>query len=242
MAVNMAVPILYPKLGAKFGNYVTYEEAPREHLMVEFGFDVVQVAAGLYAPNNYHDFIGFNVSKPLLERAFKETYGLDVKDVLLAEDLALATYRYAAGKTIPHLTAVAWQLKRDQIEKLIPGITRRKFVYRFSRRDYASSYGKTYRGRGVTGHVEGYEHRLVVAAHTPGVGARILAIIFTIIPRFGPLRALDFKPATPRTERMFLASLKATRANYRHLVEEAGCRPPQPARPGSGHRQPDLSR
>jgi hypothetical protein len=49
----------------------------------------------------------------------------------------------------------------------------------------------------------------VVAAHTPGVGAKILAIIFTISPRFGPLRALDFKPATPLTERMFLASLDA---------------------------------
>ena len=220
MAVNVSVPILYPKLGAKFGKVVTYEDDPKKHIMVEFGFDVVQVAAGVYAPNAYHDFIGFKVSKPLLERAFNETYGLELHDILLSEDLALGTYRYAAGKMIPHLTAAAWQLKRDQIEKLIPGITRRRYVYRFSRREYEKEYGKEYRGRRVTGEIEGYEHRIVEAAHTPGIGAKILAIVFTIIPRFGPLRTLDFKPATPQTERVFLASLKAIRSDYRHRLEQ----------------------
>ena len=220
MAVNVSVPILYPKLGAKFGKVVTYEDDPKKHIMVEFGFDVVQVAAGVYAPNAYHDFIGFKVSKPLLERAFNETYGLELHDILLSEDLALGTYRYAAGKMIPHLTAAAWQLKRDQIEKLIPGITRRRYVYRFSRREYEKEFGKEYRGRRVAGEIEGYEHRMVEAAHTPGIGAKILAIVFTIIPRFGPLRTLDFKPATPQTERVFLASLKAIRSDYRHRLEQ----------------------
>ena len=222
MAVNSSVPILYPKLGAKYGNVVTYEDDPKKHIMVEFGFDVVQVAAGVYAPNDYHDFIGFEVSKPLLERAFSETYGLELHDVLFIEDLALGTYRYAAGKMIPHLTAAAWQLKRDEIEKLIPGITRRRFVQRFSRREYEKEYGKQYRGRRVTGEIEGYEHRIVEAAHTPGIGAKILAVVFTIIPRFGPLRTLGFKPATPQTERMFLDSLKAVSSNYRRLLEQVG--------------------
>jgi hypothetical protein len=222
MAVNSSVPILYPKLGAKYGKVVTYEDDPKKHIMVEFGFDVVQVAAGVYAPNDYHDFIGFKVSQPQLERAFSETYGLELHDVLFIEDLALGTYRYAAGKMIPHLTAAAWQLKRDEIEKLIPGITRRRFVQRFSRREYEKEYGKQYRGRRVTGEIEGYEHRVVEAAHTPGIGAKILAVVFTIIPRFGPLRTLGFKPATPQTERMFLDSLKAVSSNYQRLLEQVG--------------------
>ncbi len=222
MAVNLSVPILYPKLRAKYGKVVTYEDDPKKHIMVEFGFDVVQVAAGVYAPNDYHDFIGFKVSKPLLDRAFSETYGLELHDVLFIEDLALGTYRYAAGKMIPHLTAAAWQLKRDEIEKLIPGITRRKFVQRFSRREYEKEYGKQYRGRRVTGEVEGYEHRIVEAAHTPGIAAKILAVVFTIIPRIGPLRTLGFKPATPQTEHMFLDSLIAVRSNYRRLLEQVG--------------------
>jgi len=103
LAVNRSVPILYPKVREKYGDVVTYADDPKKHIMVEFGFDVVQVAAGLYASDNYHDFIGFKVSKPLLDRAFKETYGLDIRDVLFDEDLALATYRHGAGKTIPHL-------------------------------------------------------------------------------------------------------------------------------------------
>ncbi len=222
MAVNLSVPILYPKLSAKYGNVVTYEDDPKKHIMVEFGFDVVQVAAGVYAPNDYHDFIGFKVSKPLLERAFSETYGLELHDVLLFEDLALGTYRYAAGKMIPHLTAAAWQLKRDEIEKLIPGITRRRFIYRFSRREYEKEYGKQYRGRRVTGEIEGYEHRVVKAAHTPGIGAKVLAVVFTIIPRVGPLRPLGFKPATLQTEHMFLDSLKAVSSNYRRLLDQVG--------------------
>jgi len=220
LAVNLSVPILYPKLGAKYGKVVTYEDDPKKHIMVEFGFDVVQVAAGVYAPNDYHDFIGFKVSKPLLERAFNETYGLELHNVLLLEDLALGTYRYAAGKMIPHLTAAAWQLKKDQIEKLVPGITRRRYVYRFSRRAYEKEYGKQYRGGRVTGEIEGYEHRVVEAAHTPGIGSKILAIVFTVIPRFGPLRTLDFKPATPQTERMFLASLNAVRSDYRRRLQQ----------------------
>jgi hypothetical protein len=222
MAVNLSVPILYPKLGAKYGKVVTYEDDAKKHIMVEFGFDVVQVAAGVYAPTDYHDFIGFKVSKPLLERAFSETYGLELHDVLFIEDLALGTYRYAAGKMIPHLTAAAWQLKRDDIEKLIPGITRRRFVQRFSRLEYEKEYGKQYRGRRVTGEIEGYEHRIVEAAHTPGIGAKFLAVVFTIIPRFGPLRTLGFKPATPQTERMFLDSLMAVRSNYQRLLEQVG--------------------
>jgi hypothetical protein len=35
-------------------------------MMVEFSFDVIQVAGGGYLPQSYHDFIGFQVSKDLL--------------------------------------------------------------------------------------------------------------------------------------------------------------------------------
>src|SRR5258708_7236003 len=74
IAVNRSVPILYPKLRAKYGDRVTYVEDPAAHLKTEFGFDVVQVARGRYRSEDYHDFIGFKVAKPVLERAFKATY------------------------------------------------------------------------------------------------------------------------------------------------------------------------
>src|SRR5207302_5952406 len=67
IAVNRAVPMEYPKLRAEYGNVVTYEDNPPAHLKTEFGFDVAQVAQGHYADEDYHDFIGFKVSKDLLE-------------------------------------------------------------------------------------------------------------------------------------------------------------------------------
>src|SRR5450631_4429318 len=75
IATNPAVPILYPKLQKKFGDVVTYEQDPLAHVKTEFGFDVLEVARQRYAPDSYHDFIGFGVSVPLLEQAFQETYG-----------------------------------------------------------------------------------------------------------------------------------------------------------------------
>jgi hypothetical protein len=76
IAVNRAVPILYPNLRKKYGDVVTYAENPEVHLKTEFGFDVLEVAHQRYAPDAYHDFIGFEVAKPLLQRAFEETYGI----------------------------------------------------------------------------------------------------------------------------------------------------------------------
>ena len=88
---------MYPKLKKQFGNRVTYAQSPKSHVMVEFSFDVVQVAAAAYAPEAYHSFIGFRVAKPLLERAFSETYGIEMKDIFFNEDLAIGTYRHAVG-------------------------------------------------------------------------------------------------------------------------------------------------
>ena len=93
IGTNRAVPLLYPKLKKKYGDTVTYEEDKLAHVKTEFGFDVLEVAQGRYAPDSYHDFIGFGVSVPLLEQAFQETYGLDLKTVLSNEDKVLGSYR-----------------------------------------------------------------------------------------------------------------------------------------------------
>ena len=88
---------------------------------------MVQVAKGHYAPKAYHDFIGFQVSKPLLERAFLETYSLEIKDVCRDLDLSLGTYRYSVSSVIPTMTRAAWAAKKDEIARDMPGMTRRKY-------------------------------------------------------------------------------------------------------------------
>lgn len=201
IGVNRAVPIIYPKLARKFGSVVTYEDDPKTHLKAEFGFDVVQVARGQYASETYHDFIGFLVSKELLERAFEDTYSLPLKDQFKSIDLALGTYRFAVGQLIPEMTKTAWSAKKQEIEKLQAGMNRRKFVYRYSR----ASYHKDWDGQ--------YQR--------PGFGARLLAWLFHIMPKIGPFRALAFQVPPPQAEKLFLTSFSDTLAEYGKLIAEA---------------------
>jgi hypothetical protein len=150
VAINRAVPVAYPKLRAEFGNEVTYADKPSAHLKVEFGFDVLQVARGRYAPEAYLHFVGFEIAEDLLKRAFLKTYGEDLKDLFGSLDLALGTYRYSVSTVIPKLTEVAWETKRKDIEKTA-GVTRQSFVYALPRADYERQWGKKYRRARLAG-------------------------------------------------------------------------------------------
>jgi hypothetical protein len=200
IGTNRAVPLEYPKLRAKYGNEVTYAEDPASHLKTEFGFDVVQVGRGNYAPDAYHDFIGFKVSKDVLERAFLKTYGLELKDVFKSLDLAIGTFRRAVSGLIPEMTKVAWDLKKDDIQKTTPGITRQKFLYNLSRANYEKEYGNQY--------------------EKPGFFTRFLAAIIRVLPKVGPLKVLAFKAPTPEAERLFMESFNATLDRYRALLTQ----------------------
>jgi Zinc dependent phospholipase C len=200
VAINRAVPLMYPKLRQKFGPEVTYEDDPVSHLRTEFSFDVVGVAQGQYAPEAYHDFIGFKVSKDLLERATQDTYSLGLKDLFADVDLALGTYRFTVSNLIPEMTKTAWSAKKKDIQKLQAGITKRKFVYRLSR----TQYKKEWNGK--------YEQ--------PGFGARFLAFLFHIIPKIGPFKALAFKVPTPEAEKLFVASFNDTMGRYQTLLHD----------------------
>jgi Zinc dependent phospholipase C len=199
MAVNRAVPLMYPKLKAQFGSSVTYAESPKSHVLVEFSFDVVQVAAGAYAPAAFHSYIGFKVAKPALERAFRKTYGIEMKDVFFNEDLAIATYRHAIATTIPEMTKVAWSKKRGEIMRVAPGIQRKTFVFNLNRKDYDKEFGTDYA--------------------KPHGFARFLGVVYRIVPKIGPLRSLGFSVPTAEAERLFLASFTETRERFRESLE-----------------------
>ena len=141
---NRAVPVLYPKLKKKFGDSVAYEDDKLAHLKTEFGFDVLEVAKERYAPESYHDYIGFEVSPRVLEQAFQETYGLDLKKVLGNEKRVLNSYRHAVSNLIPRATRIAWHLKKDEIQKDEPGITKSRFLYNLRRSNFEKEWGKDY--------------------------------------------------------------------------------------------------
>src|SRR6202163_242898 len=199
-AVNQAVSIQYPKLRAKYGNSVRYAEDHTAHLKTEFGFDMVQVAKNRYASQQYHDFIGFQVSKPLLERTFPIVYGVELKDVLTHEDLAVGSYRFAISRLIPQMTQVALRTHKKDMMKETPNFAKKKFLYRLSRSEYEKDWGKDYT--------------------KPDFGTRVWSVLLRYMPKIGPFKALAFNNPTPQTEDMYFKSINTTVDQYRAYLEE----------------------
>ncbi len=198
--INRAVALSFPKLRAKYGDSVTYAQDPKAHIQVEFGFDLVQVAKNRYTSDRYHDFIGFEVSKPVLQRAMLKTYGLSLEDTLGSVDLAVGTFRRAVSRTIPQLTRVALIAYKLELVKETPNFSEKKFLYNLSRTQYEKEWGKGYR--------------------QPGIGSRVLAFVLRIIPKIGPAKALAFKIPTSDTEDLYIRSVNRSVDKYRDLLGE----------------------
>jgi hypothetical protein len=201
-AVNQAVGIQFPKLRQKYGAEVTYEDNPKAHIRTEFGFDMTQVAKNRYTSDRYHDFIGFQISKPVLERAFQDSYGVPLNEVISDEDLAIGTFRHAIGKIIPEMTRVALLARRKEMVAETPNFNVRKFRYYLSRANYQKEWGKGYR--------------------RPGFGTRVLAFFLKFVPKVGPFKALDFKIPTRKTEDLYIASVDHTVEDYKQRLSEEG--------------------
>ena len=189
---------MYPGLATKYGPIVTYQEKPSAHMKVEYGFDVDQVAEGNYAPKAYHDFVGFEVSKPVLERAFAKTYSLDLSSVFFSVDLSIGSYRHAVSTVIPRMTKVAWHLKRDEIKNSHPSETKKEFIYNISSSGYRKEWGHVY--------------------EKPGFGARLKAFFLRLVPKVGPFSGLAFHPPTPTVEQLYMNSFNETLDHYRALL------------------------
>jgi len=198
--INRAVAIEFPKLRQKFGSEVTYEDNPKAHIRTEFGFDVTQVAKNRYTSDRFHDFIGFEVSKPVLERAFQDTYGMPLLQVISDEDMAIGTFRRAISKIVPEMTRVALIARKKELVAETPNFSSRKFRYYLSRANYQREWGKGYR--------------------RPGFGTEALAFFLRFVPKVGPFKALDFKIPTRTTEDLYIASVDHTIENYKALLAD----------------------
>jgi hypothetical protein len=198
--INKVVALSFPKLQRKYGEEVTYADDPKAHIRTEFGFDMVQVAKNRYTSDNFHDFIGFNISKSLLERAFAETYGLPLQDVMRNEDLAIGTFRRSISKIIPEMTRVALLSRRKEIVRDTPNLNEKAFLYHLSRAQYQKEWGNGYR--------------------KPGFGTRVLAFFLKVIPKVGPFKAVAFEIPTTRTEDMYIKSINKTVDDYSALLRE----------------------
>jgi len=163
-------------------------------------FDVIEVARGRYVPQAYRNFIGFEVSKPVLERAFLKTYGTPLTDQFANLDLSIGTFRRAVSSTIPGMTKIAWETKRDEIERMTPGLTRDQFMLTLTRAEYEQQWGRQYQ--------------------RPNLWHKTLAALLRVMPRVGPFKVLAFRPPTPQTERLFLDSVNQTLNRVRSLLSD----------------------
>jgi hypothetical protein len=169
---NLIIPTVYPDLKAKFGPVVTYEESRVRHTEMEFSFDVVQVAAGRYRSQEYHKSIGFRVSKPVMERAFRQTYGIEMKQIFFSVDASIAMFRFAVNQLLPAAARAAWHHKHDEIRELSPRARRGDSLYHYNRRQYRREFGHDY--------------------ERPGFGAKMMANVLRVLPKIGPLKPYAF--------------------------------------------------
>ncbi|MGB2670864.1 MAG: hypothetical protein WAO11_09110, partial [Candidatus Acidiferrum sp.] len=120
--------------------------------------------------------------------------------VLTNEDKVLGSYRYDVSQLLPKATRIAWSLKKDQIIKDEPGMTKRKFLYNLSRASYKKNWGNVY--------------------EPPTFWEKFLAFLTRILPKIGPLKVLELRTPTPEAERLFEASFVASLHRYQKLLEE----------------------
>jgi Zinc dependent phospholipase C len=199
--VNQIVGMEFPELRKKYGNAITYAQNPKAHIQAEFGLDVEQIAKGRFSSDAYHDFIGFEVSKPLLERAFLKTYGLELSDVFKDIDLSIGTFRRSISKIIPKMTKAALIAHEKELVKETPNFDRKKFQYYLSRAQYEREWGNKYQ--------------------KPGFGTRVLAFFLKFVPKIGPFKALAFKIPSPKAEDRYIKSVNETVEEYRRTLRQA---------------------
>jgi Zinc dependent phospholipase C len=212
LAVNVSVPQMYPKLRHEYGNRVTYEDNPTAHIMTEFSFDVVQITGAGYLPKTYHNFIGFNVPRSLLNRAFEDTYGLKVNNLFWSEGLSIWFYKISASEIIPDLGQVLWRHKRTKLYRVDPQIVTSRFAYRLSVQNYRRQARRGRRARRLEPWT--WRWRATAEHANASLVSRSFVFIIEVLPKVGPLRTLQFKPPIVPVQDLFIKGFDVTVARY----------------------------
>ncbi|HSK43984.1 MAG TPA: hypothetical protein VLA83_08875, partial [Candidatus Binatia bacterium] len=123
-----------------------------------------------------------------------------LSDVFSNLDLSIGTFRWSVIQAITEMTRVALLTKRDELVKENPSLAKKKFLYNLKRSEYEKEWGKSYK--------------------KPGCGAHLMALLFKIIPKFGPFKAIAFKMPNPDTETLYLKSVNTTVDQYRAYLSD----------------------
>ena len=207
-AINPATAMAFPKLEQKYGRIVTYGESPHGHIRTEFAFDIDELSARALAPRSYQKFIGFNVPRKFLEKAFAETYGFDIHEILGRAHPALHSYRISVRRFIPAFAGAEVVLHRHQFPPHPDDEAYRLFAARVARSSYERRWKRAKRG--------------------PGVGAHLLAVLVLIVPKVGPISDLAIKIPTAKTEEDYLRSVNHTADQFAQTLHQLQNAPEDP--------------
>ena len=199
-AINPATAVEFPKLRREFGPTVSYDESPHGHIRTEFAFDVGELADKAFAPPAYLRFIGFEVPRKFLERAFINTYGFDIHEVLGQAHPALRSYRTSVRSFIPAFAEAEVVLHGHQFPPHPDDDAYRTFAARVGRTNFERRWKNTYRG--------------------PGFKAHLLAILVFIIPKIGAASDLAIKIPNAETEGWYLSSVNRTVDVFHEMLDK----------------------
>ena len=188
MAVNRAVPVEFPKLGAKYGPVVAYAQDRHAHVQTEFAFDINEIAHHRFAPVHYLRHVGLNVPTQQLAAAYYETYGLS-EDFSKAKTsrINVRGFRFAVRSFIPRIAYAITLLHRSHMPADPVGPESQKLDSEVAQIAAENDWDK-YRKKA-------------------GIGTYTLAGFIFIVPKFGPLKLAAIKGPTAATEEEYVRSV-----------------------------------
>ncbi len=186
-AINLSVPVEFPKLKQRYGDNVNYAENPHAHVQTEFAFDINQLSKRRFAPSEYTKFVGLEVPRDLLRKAFFETYGLNLPDIIGTKETSIRVYRYAVRRFLPNIARAETLLHKKNFPDDIPSPDLEALKIDLIQAS-ADNNWEAYR-------------------KTPGFTSHLYASFIYILPKVGTLKLLAIKGPTQETEALYIKSV-----------------------------------
>ena len=210
LATNLAVPIEFPELRAKYGPDVNYAEGKHQHVRTEFAFDIFEDAHQRTAPIKYLRHIGLQISMRQLSLAYYQTYGIYPNfSGIRGKHVNQKAYRFAVRSFIPAIAGALVLIHRNHeppdVETPEAQALRSEIAAMAAANDWAR-----YRS-------------------SPGIGLWLLAGVIRIMPKVGPLQLAAVKGPTPQAEADYQHSLALSTAAMRSMLRRFT--PPDKRRP-----------
>ena len=188
VAVNPSVGTEFPKLQEKYGRVVTYEDNPHAHVRTEFAFDINEVSKHRFAPSRYLSHVGLKVSMDLLKKAFEETYGIKLEEVLRTpKPRSLPNYEFAVRRFLPNIAYAETLLHRHSMPADTPGPDLDQLERELAQSEQDNGW-------------DAYRKKA-------GIGTYSLAGLIFVLPKVGPLQMLAIKGPTAQTEDLYVKSV-----------------------------------